>query len=57
MLFAEEKDNFEQRWHSPGSRNPIHVLPRDDASQDPSDTSIFRRLFSGLLSPGPRKDE
>ena len=57
LLFAEEKDGFEQRWHSPRAGDPMHVLPRnDDSLHNPSDTSIFRRLFSGLLYPGTRKD-
>ena len=58
LLFVEEKDYFEQRWHSPRADNPLHVLPRrDDSLQNPGDTSIFHRLFGGLLFPGSRRDE
>lgn len=53
----KDKENFENRWHSPGSGNPLQILPRnDDTAGNPGDTSIFRRLFSGLLFPSSRKD-
>jgi len=58
---AEEKDNFEQRWKSPRAGNPMDKLdiqPRtDDALQKPRDTSIFSRIFGGLLFPGSRKND
>lgn len=51
------KENFEDKWHSPRSGNPLQILPRnDDAAGSLGDTSVFRRLFSGLLFPGSRKD-
>jgi len=56
-LFAEDKDAFEERWHSPRAGNPLHMVPKqDDDQHNPGDTSIFRRLFSGLTFPGYRKD-
>lgn len=59
LINMDEKDkkNFEQRWHSPRPGDSMHVLPRsDDTLQNPGDTSIFHRLFGGLLFPGSRKD-
>lgn len=53
----KDKDNFESKWHSPRSGNPLQILPRnDDTPGSAGDTSIFRRLFSGLSFPGSRKD-
>jgi len=57
LFFAEDKQNFENKWLSPRSGNPLQILPRnDDAPGISSDTSIFHRLFGGLLFPGSRKD-
>lgn len=50
----KDKENFESRWHSPRSGNLLQILPRNDDTA--GDTSIFRRLFGGLLFPSSRKD-
>jgi len=56
-MFVDDKNNFEQRWQSPGASNPMQVMPkREDALRNAGDASIFHRLFSGLLYPGSRKD-